>query len=310
LASRFGQAVVVLIAVSIITFLLGSVLPGDPAAARLGPLATLHQIALLRKAMGLDRPLVVQYVSWIGGAVHGDFGVSTLTGQSVASNLMERLPVSLELVVLAEVILLAVAVPSGVLLGWRRDGWLDRAANRISYVLLAVPPFALAIVLILVFAVSLKWLPATGFAPITAGIGANLESLALPAVTLALAFGARCFRVLRGEVIGSLRQDYVLTARSEGLPVGEILRRYVFPPTVSPLITLVGLDLGVMIGSAVVIEELFALPGLGTYAVDAVSNRDYPALQGVVLLIAFIYVVINLIIDVMYPVLDPRVRHA
>lgn len=309
-AIRIGQFVAVLLAVSIVTFLLGGLLPGDPAAVRLGPDATLEQITRLRTEMGLDRPLYAQYASWIGGALHGDLGVSTLSGQSIAGDLIERLPVSLEMVVLAELILLAVAVPSAILLGWRRDGWMDRIVNRFAFILLAIPPFVLAIVLILIFAVNLRWLPATGFSFVSDGLGANLRSLILPAVTLAIAFGARCFRVLRGEVVGTLQQEYVLTARSQGLPVREVLRRYAFPPTMPPLLTLVGLDLGVMIGSAVVIEKVFALPGLGSYAVDAVVNRDFPALQGVVLVIALIYLVINLVVDLMYVVLDPRVRHA
>ncbi|MFP3986268.1 ABC transporter permease [Streptomyces sp. E11-3] len=310
LAARLGQAVVVLLAVAVATFAIGRLLPGDLATAVLGQSATAEQIAEFHRRTGADRPVVEQFWTWFTGVLHGDFGTSATTGQSVTDALADRLQPSLLLVVFAEVLALVIAVPAAVWAAYRRGRTPDRATNAVSSVLLATPQFALAIVLIYLFAVQLGWFPATGYTPPHDDPAQTVRSLVLPAVTLALSLAAVYYRVLRSGVLETLQQDYVLAARAQGLCPREILTRHTLRPSLLPLVTLVGLNFGFLVGGAVIVEQLFAIPGLGTYALSAVQTKDFAVLQGVVLLIAALYVLVNLAVDLLYGVLDPRIRHA
>lgn len=310
LATRLAALVGVLFAVAVVTFVLGRVLPGDTAAARLGPQATPAQLDALRHKMGLDRPLVVQFGHWSGGVLHGDFGTSAVTGQPVSATLSARVPVSLELVVLAELLALLVAVPAAIFLAWHRDGWLDRLANKLAFVALSVPQFAVAIALIVIFAVHLHWFPASGYTRFSDDPLRNLRSLILPAAALATGLAARCFRILRGEVATSLREDYIRTARATGRRPVQVLLHDALIASVLPLLTLVGLDFGLLLGGAVIVEQLFGVPGLGSFLMDAVANRDFPSLQAGVVVIATGYVLAGFVVELLHAVIDPRIRHA
>ncbi|MEU0936007.1 MULTISPECIES: ABC transporter permease [unclassified Embleya] len=310
LAGRLGQAAIVLAAVAVVTFVLGRILPGDLAAAVLGPTATPEQTAAFNHRIGADHSAIEQFLDWLTAALTGDLGTSPLNGQSVSAALRDRAEPSLLLMLLAEALALAIAVPAALWAAYRRGRPADRIANGASSFLLAAPQFAIAVLLVYVFAVRLGWAPATGYTPLAQGAGETLRSLMLPAVTLALGLAAVYFRVLRNGVIETLRQDYILAARAQGLTPREILLRHALRPALLPLVTLVGLNFGVLIGGAVVIEQLFAIPGLGTYALGAVRAKDFVVLQSVVLLIAALYVLVNLAVEVLYGLLDPRIRHA
>ncbi|MDI2124736.1 ABC transporter permease [Yinghuangia seranimata] len=310
LLTRVGQALLVLACVAVTTFALGRVLPGDLATAVLGQSATPEQIAEFHHKTGADRPAVEQFWSWFTGVLHGDFGTSALTGQRVSDALADRAAPSLLLVLLAEAFALAVAVPLAVWAAYRQGRAADKAANGASFLLLATPQFAVAVLLIYVFAVRLGTLPATGYVPLDEDPAQTFRTLLLPAVTLALGLAAVYYRVLRAGVLDTLRQDYVLAARAQGLTPRQVLVSHTLRPSLLPLVTLVGLNFGFLIGGAVIVEQLFALPGLGTYALGAVQTRDFAVLQGTVLLIAGVYVLVNLAVDLLYGVLDPRIRHA
>ncbi len=308
-ARRLLQLVPVLLAVSALTFLMINLLPGDPVDAILGTDAPEEQREVVRADLGLDRPLPQRYADWLGGVVQGDLGRSYRTNQPVWDMLASRLPVSLELMVLAQLLALSVAIPLGVLTAYRRDSVLDRTASGTSYALLAAPPFVMAVLLIYIVAVRLQWLPATGYVRLTDDPWDNLRSLALPAIVLALGPMAVNMRLLRSDMIGTLQEDFILMARAEGLTPRRILFGHALRPSLLPLLTVVGINVGALIGGAVIIEQLFALPGIGSLVVDAIFNRDYLVLQGAVLLIAVAYVMVNLVVDLLYTTLDPRIRH-
>jgi peptide/nickel transport system permease protein len=299
----------VLIGATALTFALVNLLPGDPVAAMLGDQATPAQVAALRAQLGLDRPLPVRYVDWLLSAVRGDLSRSLQTGQPVADAVMQRLPVSLQLMLMAQAIALLVGTPLGVLAAWRRDGAIDRLVSAGAYGLLSTPVFILAIVLIYFVAVRLGWLPATGYTPIGSGWVANVRSMVLPSIVLAAAPAAIYARLVRGDMIATLQEDFILLAKSQGHSVGYILFRQALRPSLLPLITVFGINTGVLIGGAVIIEQLFALPGMGSLMVEAILARDYAVLQGVVLCIAVAFCIVNLLVDLTYLVLDPRIRH-
>jgi peptide/nickel transport system permease protein len=299
----------VLLGATALTFALVNLLPGDPVAAMLGDQATPSQVAALRAQLGLDRPLPVRYVDWLSSALQGDLSRSLQTGQPVADAVMQRLPVSLQLMLMGQAIALLIGTPLGVLAAWRRDGAIDRAVSAGAYGLLSTPVFILAIVLIYVVAVRLGWLPATGYTPIGVDWAANLRSMVLPSVVLAAAPAAIYARLVRSDMIATLQEDFILLAKAQGHSVGYILFRQALRPSLLPLITVFGINTGVLIGGAVIIEQLFALPGMGSLMVEAILARDYAVLQGVVLCIAVAFCVVNLLVDLTYLVLDPRIRH-
>ena len=299
----------VLFVVTAFTFLLTSLLPGDIAVTMLGGNATPEAVATLRQQMHLNDPLPVRYVEWVGGAVRGDLGRSVRLQMGVSDAIKERLPVTIELLLLAQLIALALAIPIGVLSAYRSGGILDQASSGFAFGILAVPGFAGAIILIYVLAVQLDLFPATGYTRFAENPLENLRSFVLPALTLGLGEAAAYMRLLRSDMIATLQEDYIAMARAKGLPTWHILLRHALKPSSFTLLTVLGINIGRLLGGALIVETIFALPGIGRLLVDAIFARDLVTVQGVVVFIAVTYVLINFCVDVLYGVLDPRIRH-
>ena len=298
----------VLIAVSLLTFLIAALLPGDLAIATLGDEATPDKVSALRHEMGLDQPLMLQYLHWLGGALAGDFGRSVRTGELVLSAILQRLPVTLELMLFAQLIALAIGMPLGILCAVRNGGAFDRLVSAIAFGKLSVPAFMSAIVLIYVFSVRLKVLPATGYVPLDEDIVGNLRSFVLPAVTLGFGEWPVLMRVLRSDMIATLQEDYIAMAKAKGLKPWRILLVHALKPSSLTLVTVTGINIGRLIGGAVLVETIFALPGIGRLLIGAINTRDFVVLQGVVLFIATGFVLVNFVVDMLYGLLDPRIR--
>ncbi|MGN0095309.1 MAG: ABC transporter permease [Corynebacterium sp.] len=310
LGRRLLQLVPVLIGVSFLTFLLLDLLPGDPATAILGDGATPEAVDALNAELGMDDPMLVRYWHWIVGAVSGDLGTSFNSGQPVSTLLLQRVPASLEIMVLAQVLALVVAIPVAIAAARRPGSFLDRTLGLTAFAGVAMPPFLLGMLLVLLVAVPFG-LPATGWIPMGENPLLNLRSALLPALTLGFALYAVYMRVLRADLVTQLTQeDYVTTARAKGLPMRRIISRHVLRNSVFPLITVVGINMGALLGGAVIVEQFFAVPGLGKLIVDAIYQRDFLVVQGAVVLIAVAFVLINFAVDVLYAALDPRIRHA
>lgn len=297
---------VVLMAVTVLTFAMLNLLPASTAHAVAGPSAAAEDIAAIQKELGLDDPTVVRYGRWLAGALRGKLGTSHVSGQLVAEALASHLPVTVELIVLAQLFALLLAVPVAILSAWRAESRFDRFFTTLGFGLTSVPSFALAVVLVYVFSLQLKWLPATGFVPLSAGIWPNLKGLLLPALSIALVEWVILMRVLRSELIATLQEDFILLARAKGLPDRKILLRHALRPSLFGTLTVFGLQIGNLIGGAVLIEQLFALPGVGRLLVSSIFAQDIPMVQGCVLLITLGYVAINFLVDVGYCLLDPR----
>ena len=311
LLRRLPIMVATLLVVSFLTFLLTSLLKGDPALVILGPEGAKDPaaVAAVREDLHLDDPLPVRYVNWLGDAVTGDLGRSYRTGQEVTDAIAERLPVTLEVGVVAIVLALATAIPLGTLSAFRAGGPADRIITGASFGLLAVPSFMMAILLIWILAETLGWLPATGWVRLTDDPVENLRTAIMPALALAIGEFAVYTRLLRADMITTLQQDSITMARAKGIPTRRILFRHALRPSSFSLMTVVGLQVGAIIGGAVIVETLFALPGIGRLLVDSILQRDLIMVQGVALVIAISFVVINFVVDLLYTALDPRIRH-
>lgn len=299
----------VLLAVSLLTFLIASLLPGDLAFVILGDQATPENVAALRHDMGLDQPLWWRYLSWLGHVLQGDLGRSFRTGQTVLQAVSERIPVSLELMLMAEFIGLLIGVPLAIACAARAGGAFDRFMTGSAFAMLSMPSFLMAILLIYLFAVELRWLPATGYVPFTEDPPANLRFFVLPALTLALAEWPGIMRVLRSDMIATLQEDYIALAKAKGLKPSRIMFVHALKPSSLTLVTVTGINIGRLLGGTLIVESIFALPGIGRLLVGAIYTRDLVILQGVVLLVASGFVIVNFIVDMLYAVLDPRIRH-
>jgi peptide/nickel transport system permease protein len=299
----------VLIAVSLLTFLIASLLPGDLAYTILGDQATPENVAALRHDMGLDEPIWWRYLGWLGHVIEGDLGRSFRTGQTVLQAVAERLPVSFELMLFAQIIALAIGVPLAIVCAARSGGAFDRFMTGTAFGMLSVPAFLSAILLIYLFAVELHWLPATGYVPFTEDPVGNLRFFVLPALTLGLAEWPGIMRVLRSDMIATLQEDYITLAKAKGLKPSRILFVHALKPSSLTLITITGINIGRLMGGTVIVEQIFALPGIGRLVVGAIGTRDLVILQGTVLCIACGYVLMNFIVDMLYAVIDPRIRH-
>jgi peptide/nickel transport system permease protein len=308
-ARRLLYLVPVLVAVSLLTFLIASLLPGDLAYVILGDQATPDKVAALRHDMGLDQPIWWRYLSWLGHVLQGDFGRSFRTGQTVLQVVSERLPVSLELMFLAELGALAIGIPLAIACAVRSGSAFDRFMTGSAFSMLSVPAFLSAILLIYLFAVELRWLPATGYVPFEEDPLGNLRCFVLPALTLALGEWPVLMRVLRSDMIATLQEDYIAMARAKGLKPSRILLVHALKPSSLTLVTVTGINIGRLIGGTVIVESIFALPGIGRLLLGAIYTRDLIILQGVVLFVACGYVLMNFIVDMLYAVLDPRIRH-
>src|SRR6195952_3904877 len=308
-ARRLLYLIPVLIAVSLLTFFIASLLPGDLAYVILGDQATPENVAALRHDMGLDQPIWIRYFGWLWNILQGDFGRSFRTGQTVLQAVSERFPVSIELMILAEIIGLAIGVPLAIVCAARSGGAFDRFMTGSAFAMLSLPAFLSAILLIYLFAVELRWLPATGYVPFTEDPVGNLRSFVLPAFTLAFAEWPVLMRVLRSDMIATLQEDYIAMAKAKGLKPARILLVHALKPSSLTLVTVVGINIGRLIGGALIVESIFALPGIGRLLLGAVFTRDLIILQGVVLIVALGYVLMNFIVDLLYAILDPRIRH-
>ncbi|RCW25845.1 peptide/nickel transport system permease protein [Ciceribacter lividus] len=308
LARRMAALFLTLLAVSALVFLVMDVLPGDPAAIMLGTSASPDTLAALRHELGLNQPLVFRYFSWIANALHGDFGTSYVYGVPVSQLLVERLAVTLPLTVIAVTLSLAISVPLGTLSAARHNSVLDHVVGVISQLFIAVPGFWVALLLILLFSVGLGLMPAGGFPGWESGFWAALKSLVLPAVALALPQAGVLTRVTRSAVLEVLNEDFVRTARAKGLPRRVALWRHAVPNALIPVVTVLGLQLTFLIAGAILVENVFNLPGLGRLAYQSLMQRDILVMQDVVLLFAGLVVIMSFVVDLSYLFLDPRLR--
>jgi peptide/nickel transport system permease protein len=308
-ARRLLYLLPVLLAVSLLTFLIASLLPGDLAYVILGDQATPDKVAALRHDMGLDQPIWWRYLGWLGHVLEGDFGRSFRTGQTVLQAVAERLPVTFELMLLAELAALVIGIPLAIACAVRAGSAFDRIVTGSAFGMLSVPAFLAAILLIYFFAVELRWLPATGYVPFSEDPLGNLRCFVLPAFTLALGEWPVLMRVLRSDMIATLQEDYIAMARAKGLKRSRILLVHALKPSSLTLVTVTGINIGRLMGGTVIVESIFALPGIGRLLLGSIYTRDLIILQGVVLCVASGYVLINFIVDMLYAVLDPRIRH-
>jgi peptide/nickel transport system permease protein len=309
-AKRLVLAVIVLFVVTLLSFVLLHNLPGDPCVAKLGPSATAKGLAQCRHQIGLDKSLPAQYIQYLDHSLHGNLGTSYLNGQSVGNTIRQALPITVELLVLSQLIALIVAIPLGILAAVRPDGVFDQLSTGVAFGLLAIPAFMLGVFLVYLFAVSLHVFPATGWVPLTQDVGDNLRHAILPALTLALGSLAVYMRVLRTDMIATLREDFITTARAKGMPNSRILLRHAFRPSTFALITVAGINIGTLITGAFLVEFIFQLPGIGLLTLNSIYARDYGIVQATVLVVAVGFVAINLLVDLLYATIDPRTRHA
>lgn len=307
LGERVLSAIPTLLIVSIAVFALMRLIPGDPAALMLGDLAKSGQVDAMRREMGLDQPIPVQYLLWLSHILTGDFGRSIGSGDAVLPLILERFLVSATIVVLSVTIAALIAVPAGMFAAWRQGGLADIAIVASSTLLLSVPSFWLGLIVLLVFGLWLNWFPIVGYVSINQNLLQALPFLAMPVLTLVLVEMGSIIRMARASTIDVMRLEYITHARAKGLPEGAIMWRHAFKNAFVPTWTLIGLILGGLLGGIAITETVFTIPGLGRLLVDAIYARDYPVVQGCLLFITFIYVVVNLLVDLCYPFFDPRI---
>lgn len=310
LIRRLAGAILVLALVSLMSFALIWLVPGDPAAAFLDASATPEQVAALRRALGLDLSLPQQMLGWYGRILSGDLGQSVLLNRSVSAALIERLPVTLALAALALAFAVLVGITAGLVAAVNHNRWPDQAVMTAALLGLSVPDFWLGLVMVLVFAVSLGWLPSGGFTLFSQSPGDWLRGMILPALTLGLVQVGFIARMARASMLDTLGQDYVRTADAKGLAKLRVVLRHALPNALIPILTVIGIVSGALLGGAVIVEQVFSIPGIGRLIVGAIAARDFPVLQGGLLFLAVVYLSINLVVDILYAVVDPRVRLA
>ena len=311
---RVAKLLGVVLIVSFLTFCLTKLLPGNPVNVILGPQASdPRAVAAVEETLGLDKPFFEQYVSYISGVVTDfDLGRAYSSNFEVKTLLGSRLPATIELMLLAQLISILISVPLAMISAYRSNTRVDRAITAGAFGLISLPSFAMAVFLVYIFAIELGWFPAVGYERLTGpeGIGAHIESIVLPVSILVAGLTAVYTRLLRSDMIATLQEDFILMARSKGLPTWHILVRHALRPSSFSLLTVFGINFGTLIGGSVILEYFFSIPGLGALAVESIAKRDYLAVQGVVLVIAVAFVVVNFLVDILYSVLDPRVRRA
>ena len=309
LARRLLSTLPVLLIVAVLVFLMLRLTPGDPAAVLAGDAASTEQIAQIRSGLGLDRSIPAQFVIWFGNLLTGDLGQSYYYKTQVTTLIGQRLEPTVSLALLTISLAVLVAVPLGVLAAWRFGGGLDRLLMGFSVLGFSVPVFVLAYLLIWLVSLKLGWLPVQGYKRIADGLGPWLYHLILPSITLSVIYIALIARVTRASVLETLGEDYIRTARAKGLPESTVLLRHALANAAVPIVTVVGIGIALLIGGVVVTESVFAIPGLGRLTVDAVLARDFPTIQGVILLFSAVYVGVNLLVDLSYVFFDPRIRY-
>jgi peptide/nickel transport system permease protein len=308
-ARRVLATIPVMLVVALFVFSLLYIAPGDPAAIIAGDQATPADVERIRESLGLDRPYLVRFGDWLWHIVHGDLGTSIFTNLPVTHMIAQRIEPTLSLMVLTIVFSIIIAIPLGVLAAWKHGTWIDRVVMVICVLGFSVPVFVFGYLLAYVFALTLDWLPVQGFTPISEGFWPFLRGLVLPTVALGLIYVALLARITRATMLDVLSQDYVRTARAKGVGQRAVLFVHALKNAAVPIVTVIGNGVALLIGGAVVTESVFAIPGLGRLTVDAILRRDYPVIQGVVLLFSVTYVLVNLAVDLLYTVFDPRIRY-
>ena len=306
---RLMGAVPVLIMVSLLAFALIHIIPGDAAQVIAGPDATADQIASIRATLGLDRPILEQFLVWLGNLARFDLGMSFMLGRSVAQAIVERLPVTLLLTLYSMVLTVPLGILAGLIAAYKHNRWADTAIMTVALLGVSLPTFWLSIAGILLFSVHLNWLPSGGYVPPTEDLLACIRSLTLPTLALAAFQIGLLARMTRATTLEILRQDYVRTARAKGVSENKVLGRHAFANVLVPVVTVIGIIVNVALSGAVVIEEIFSLPGLGRLVVQGILRRDYPVIQGSLLVVAMLMVFINFMVDLLYAYLDPRVEN-
>lgn len=305
---RLGLAVPMLLGMSVLVFLIVHLVPGDPASAILGLNQTPELIARVRRDLGLDEPLIVQYFTWLGNVLQGDFGTDYSSNAPIGELLTQRLPVTIELALAALLVAVVVGVPLGVLAAVRQGRAADAGAQAVSLAGISVPDFWLGIMLILAFSLGLGLLPSSGWVPLSQDPVENLRHVALPALALGAGFAAVLIRVTRAAMLDVLSRDYIRFCRAKGVPERTVILKHALRNAAIPITTVIGMQAGYLLGGAIVVEQVFSLPGIGRLVLDAVLQRDYPVVQAAVLVIGVMFIVVNLAADVLYAVLNPRLR--
>jgi peptide/nickel transport system permease protein len=295
--------------VAVFVFLMLRLSPGDPAAVIAGDYATSADIALIREKLGLADPIFVQFWRWIVQILSGDLGISIFTNLPVTTLIAQRLEPTLMLALTTLTFSILVAVPLGTIAAWRAGGWLDRGIMMFSVAGFSIPIFVLGYMLVYVVSLKLGWLPVQGYRPLSDGLGPFLTHIALPTLTLSAIYIALIARITRASVIEVLQEDYIRTARAKGQSETKVLVRHALANAAVPIVTVIGLGVALLIGGVVVTESVYNIPGLGRLVLDAVLKRDYPIIQGLILLFSFVYIMVNLIVDLLYTILDPRIRY-
>jgi len=310
LLQRLLATIPVLIGTSLFTFLLVRLVPGDPVQIMLGPEVQGNAREEISRLYGLERPWSVQYLEWVGNVLRGDLGTSIRTRTPVAESIWQRLPTTLELTILALAIGLSIGITFAIIAAQHRGHLADAISSFFVLIGISMPGFWLATLLVLVFALYLRWLPSIGYTPILEDPMENLRRMILPALSLGVAFAATTMRFTRSSLLEVYNQDYVRTARAKGLREDSIIYRHALKNAIIPVVTVTGIQVGRLLGGAVIIEQIFALPGIGRYVFDAISQRDYPVIQGTVLFFTIMFILVNLLVDVLYGMLDPRINVA
>lgn len=306
---RIITTIPVMAFVALFVFSLLYIAPGDPAAIIAGDQASPADVERIRASLGLDRPYLVRFGEWFFRVLQGDLGTSIFTSLPVTQLIAQRIEPTLSLMVLTLILAVSVAVPLGVVAAWKAGTWIDRGVVAFAVFGFSVPVFVVGYLLAYVFALKLDWVPVQGYTPISQGLWPWFQNLILPAVTLGLVYVALIARITRATMLDVLQQDYIRTARSKGVAQNSILFLHALKNAAVPIITIIGIGVALLIGGAVVTESVFAIPGLGRLTLDAILRRDYPVIQGVVLIFSFVYVLVNLAIDLIYTLVDPRIRY-
>ena len=306
---RILATIPVMAVVAIFVFALLYLSPGDPAAIIAGDTATVDDIARIRAHLGLDRPVYIQFGTWVWRLLHGDLGISIFTNLPVAKLIEQRLEPTVALSLATLIVSVAVAIPMGVLAAWRAGSWIDRVVMVFAVLGFSVPVFVLAYILIYVFAIWADVLPVQGYVSITQGFRPFLSHIILPSIALGMIYAALIARITRASMLDVLAQDYIRTAQAKGLSSEQVLIGHALKNAAVPIVTIIGIGVALLIGGVVVTETVFAIPGLGRLTVDAILRRDYPIIQGIILIFSAAYVLVNLLVDLSYTLLDPRIRY-
>jgi peptide/nickel transport system permease protein len=309
IAHRLLSTVVVMAIVAVCIFLLLHLSPGDPAAIIVGDNATQLQIDAVRKQLGLDDPLAVQFARWLIGILKGDLGVSIFSHEPVGKLIGQRIEPTVALALTTLVFAVVIAIAFGVLAAWKIGTWIDRLVMVLSVLSFSVPVFVVGYLLIYVFSIKLGWLPVQGYAPIVDGFDTWIRHLILPSLALGLAYVALIARITRTAMLDALAEDYIRTARAKGVATGPVLMKHALKNAGVPILTVIGIGIALLIGGVVITETVFNIPGIGRLVVDAISQRDYPIIQGVTLIFSGVYVIVNLLVDLSYTLIDPRIRY-